>query len=145
MTVIFNFILWTLVLYTCHRLAHSLPFLWYYHQDHHVQISMATNKGHHWSNYFLFFDSWKSTIDQWLIEIIPTIVLCLVLQDFFLLLFYYVWAVFIQEKIEHDINFNFFPFLTSGKWHMVHHNYCDKNYGVFIFFWDWLFGTYRKE
>lgn len=143
--IILYFLIWTLVLYLFHRLAHHIPFLWYYHQDHHNQVSMNSNKGSHWSNYFLFFDTWKSTVDQWLLEIIPTIVLCLLLQDFSLLFFYYVWAVFIQERIEHNNNFDLFPFLTSGRWHMVHHIHYRKNYGVFVFIWDWLLGTYKKE
>lgn len=142
--IVLYFLIWTFILYVCHRLAHQVTFLWYYHEDHHIQISKATNKGHHWSNYFLFFDSWKSTMDQWLIEIIPTIVLCLILQDYFLLIFYYVWAVFIQEKIEHNSYFNLFPLLTSGKWHLIHHKNSKKNFGVFVFYWDWLFNSYEK-
>lgn len=143
--IILYFFLWTFILYVCHRLAHHVPFLWYYHQDHHLQISMSTNKGLHWSNYFLFFDSWKSTVDQWLIEIIPTILLCLIIQDYTLLCFYYVWAVFIQEKIEHNYNFNIYPLLTSGKWHMIHHKYYNKNYGVFTSIWDIIFNTNLKS
>lgn len=142
--IILYFLIWTFILYVFHRLAHRIPFLWKYHSDHHVQISYQTNKGHHWSNYFLFFDTWKSTTDQWLIEILPTIVFCVIIQDYTLLFFYYIWAVFIQEKIEHNKNFNFFPILTSGKWHMIHHENDDKNYGVFVFIWDLIFKTYKK-
>jgi sterol desaturase/sphingolipid hydroxylase (fatty acid hydroxylase superfamily) len=143
--LIFQLIVWSLLLYLCHRLAHIVPFLWKYHQDHHLQIYKQTNKGHHWSNYFLFFDTWRSTIDQWLIEIIPTILLCLVFQDFTVFIIYYVWAVCIQERVEHNYRFDVYPFLTSGKWHLVHHSEYTKNFGVFTPVWDILFKTYKAK
>jgi sterol desaturase/sphingolipid hydroxylase (fatty acid hydroxylase superfamily) len=143
--IVLQLIIWTLVLYICHRLGHIIPFLWNYHQDHHIQIFNKTNKGHHWSNYFLFFDTWKSTIDQWLIEIIPTLILCLIFYDYTLIVIYYFWAVFIQERIEHNSKFDMYPFITSGKWHLVHHVYFNKNFGVFTSIWDILFRTYKTK
>ena len=142
MFLLFQLITWSFVLYVCHRLGHSVSFLWYYHKDHHIQVSSLTNKGYHWSNYFLFFDTWKSTLDQWLIEIIPTILLSLLFKDFTLCILYYIWAVFIQERIEHNSNFNIYPILTSGKWHLEHHGDYSKNYGVFTPIWDIFFQTH---
>lgn len=138
------FLAWTFILYGLHRLAHKSQFLWNYHKDHHQQVSQNRNKGQHWSNYFLFFDTWKSTIDQWLIEILPTIILCVALGDYVILLFYYIWAVFIQEKIKHNPNFDIYPILTSGKWHLIHHNYFSNNFGVFTSLWDIIFKTHRQ-
>ena len=143
--IVVQFILWSFILYICHRLAHSIGFLWYYHCDHHKQISSQTNKGCHWTNCFLFFDTWKSTADQWLIEIIPTILVCFLFSDITLLVLYYFWAVFIQERIEHNPNFDLYPILTSGKWHLIHHTNYDKNYGVFTSIWDKIFKTYKAK
>ena len=141
--ILLNFVLWTFLLYWLHRLAHANQFLWKFHSDHHVQVSQEKNKGQHWANYFLFFDTWKSTADQWLIEILPTILLCFILNDFSLFVFYWFWAVFIQERIRHNKNFNLYPFLTSGKWHLVHHQFYNRNFGVFTAVWDLVFQTHK--
>jgi sterol desaturase/sphingolipid hydroxylase (fatty acid hydroxylase superfamily) len=58
---------------------------------------------------------------------------------------YYVWAAFIQESIEHDQNFDLYPVLTSGKWHMMHHRDENCNYGVIIPIWDIVFGTMKSH
>jgi sterol desaturase/sphingolipid hydroxylase (fatty acid hydroxylase superfamily) len=65
--------------------------------------------------------------------------------DVTLFVFYYFWAVLIQERIEHNPNFDIYPILTSGKWHLIHHSNYDKNYGVFISLWDKIFKTYKAK
>jgi sterol desaturase/sphingolipid hydroxylase (fatty acid hydroxylase superfamily) len=112
-----------------------------YHADHHAQVTEQTITGLHWKNAFLWFDNWKSTVDQWLTEVIPTFILSAVTGHWWLFVAYYVWAAFIQEAIEHNPKVNFYPFLTSGKWHLIHHQDPNKNYGVFIPIWDLVFGT----
>jgi sterol desaturase/sphingolipid hydroxylase (fatty acid hydroxylase superfamily) len=112
-----------------------------YHADHHAQVTEQTITGLHWKNAFLWFDNWKSTVDQWLTEVIPTLILSAVTGHWWLFVAYYVWAAFIQEAIEHNPKVNFYPFLTSGKWHLIHHQDPNKNYGVFIPIWDLVFGT----
>jgi hypothetical protein len=59
--------------------------------------------------------------------------------------FYYVWAALIQEIIEHNPKFDLYPFLTSGKWHLIHHHNTSVNYGLFIPVWDMLFGTFKSH
>jgi sterol desaturase/sphingolipid hydroxylase (fatty acid hydroxylase superfamily) len=54
--------------------------------------------------------------------------------------FYYCWAAFIQEIIEHDPEINWYPF-TSGRWHLLHHRNFEKNYGLFHPVWDRIFQT----
>jgi len=109
--------------------------------DHHRQVTQATIQGLNWKNIFLFFDTWNSTVDQWLTEVIPTIIISLVLQQWWLLAFYYVWAAFIQEAVEHNDKINLYPFITSGRWHLIHHDTPNKNYGVFFPIWDIIFKT----
>jgi sterol desaturase/sphingolipid hydroxylase (fatty acid hydroxylase superfamily) len=58
--------------------------------------------------------------------------------------FYYLWAALVQEVIEHNPNFNLYPALTSGKWHLIHHRDNGSNFGLFFPIWDILFKTHKK-
>lgn len=139
--IIVYFFSWTLLLYWIHRFAHAIPVLREIHLDHHRFI-LNNDTRWHWSNLFLFNDTWKSTLDLWLSEVIPTLLFSLVTGQWWISIFYYVWAAFIQETIEHNKNFNI-PILTSGKWHMIHHR-SEKNYGLFTALWDKVFRTYKS-
>jgi sterol desaturase/sphingolipid hydroxylase (fatty acid hydroxylase superfamily) len=147
--IIIYFLFWTLILYWIHRLGHYTPVIQKFHRDHHKFISAGV-KGNqkpndwHWSNLFLFNDNWNSTIDLWLTEVLPTLVYSLITGQWWISIFYYVWAAFIQERIEHNPSFNIYPFLTSGKWHLLHHYDAGKNYGLFFPIWDIIFGTYKS-
>jgi len=135
------FLLWTLILYWIHRIGHSLPVMRNVHMHHH-RFVLQHKTTWHWSNLFLFNDDWTSTIDLWLTEVTPTILFAMVTDQWWILLFYYVWAAFIQETIEHNENFNI-PILTSGKWHLIHHR-STFNYGLFTPIWDIIFRTYTR-
>ena len=140
---IITFLSWTLLIYWAHRLAHVVPVVRDMHADHHAQVASLTYNGMHWTNIFLYFDSWKSTADQWITEVIPTIVFCAVTGQWWLGAAYFIWAAFIQEGLEHNPGFNIYPILTSGKWHLLHHTDHSKNFGVFFPIWDMLFGTHK--
>ena len=142
MTYIFYFLLWTLMLYWIHRLAHVLPFFRKYHFDHHKVINLNDVKWS-WNNFLLYNDTRKSTIDLWLTEVIPTIIFSLVTGQWWISVFYYLWAALIQERIEHDKNFDL-PLLTSGKWHLVHHRNGAYNFGLFFSLWDRVFETNKS-
>lgn len=147
--IIFHFLSWTFVLYWIHRLGHRTPFIQKFHRDHHKFISVGVKHNQkpndwHWSNLFLFNDNWNSTIDLWLTEVLPTLFYSLITGQWWISVFYYVWAAFIQERIEHNPNFDIYPFLTSGKWHLVHHKKSDRNYGLFFPIWDKIFGTFSS-
>lgn len=138
------FLLWTFVVYWMHRAAHAISFMRRFHMDHHKQVSNQTINGLNWKNAFLWFDSKESTIDQWLTEVIPTIVISSITGHWWLFVAYYIWAAFIQETVEHNKKINLYPFITSGKWHLIHHDDPTKNYGVFVPLWDIIFGTRKK-
>ena len=144
MVELFYFLLWTLILYTIHRIVHKTPVLNKIHLDHHSYISKRIQEGKlikwHWSNLFLFNDTWTSTLDLWITEVVPTLIFSLITGQWWISIFYYLWAAFIQESIEHNPNINLYP-LTSGKWHLVHHRNSKRNYGLFHPFWDRLFNT----
>lgn len=141
MIFLLYFLLWTLFLYIVHRAVHVIPVMRAVHLDHHAYVNNHTT-GWHWNNIFLYNDTIKSTVDLWITEIIPTLLFAIAFGQYWLIVFYYIWAAFFQEAIEHNINIDL-PVLTSGRWHMIHHR-SPYNYGLFIPVWDMIFGTYKK-
>jgi len=139
--IILYFLLWTLMLYWIHRIGHLVPVIRAMHLHHHRYV-LVHNTTWHWSNLFLFNDDWTSTIDLWITEVIPTLIFSIVTGQYWISVFYYVWAAFIQESIEHNDKVDL-PILTSGKWHLIHHR-SSNNYGLFYPLWDIVFGTYKK-
>lgn len=136
------FLLWTLLLYILHRVVHRVSFIKSFHLDHHKYILNHKTK---WNinNLVLINDNVKSTIDLWITEVIPTIIFCFITQQWWIGIFYYVWAAFFQENLEHNKKINWYPF-TTGQWHMVHHKNAKKNFGLFLPIWDILFRTEQK-
>jgi sterol desaturase/sphingolipid hydroxylase (fatty acid hydroxylase superfamily) len=150
MYYIFVFISWTLYLYLIHRVIHSIglrlfPVAFNAHADHHRYINTNKQTTWHWNNLFLFNDTWTSTLDLWITEVIPTLIFSLITGAWWVSVFYYVWAALVQEVIEHNPKFDLYPFLTSGKWHLVHHHNTSVNYGLFFPVWDILFGTFKSH
>lgn len=140
---IIKFIAWTLVLYIIHRLVHITPYLKSIHLDHHRYINQNKTQWH-WSNLFLFNDTWASTLDLWITEVIPTVIFAWIFDAWWLIVFYYLWAALLQEIIEHDPKFNKYPLITSGRWHLIHHKNLKKNFGLFFPVWDKIFATEQK-
>ena len=140
---IIYFLLWTLMLYWIHRLVHATPLLKNIHWDHHRYVLVST-PGWRWNNLLLFNDTWTSTIDLWITEVIPTIVFSYITGQWWICALYYVWAAFFQENLEHnkDVDFRFW---TMGRWHLVHHNNSTKHFGLFIPVWDMMFKTVVKK
>lgn len=139
------FLLWTLVLYIIHRIVHVTPLLKTIHWDHHrYVVKNPENLKWKFNNLLLFNDNWISTIDLWITEVIPTIIFAYFTGQWWIFYFYYFWAAFIQERIEHNSKFNWYP-LTSGKWHLVHHRNFKRNYGLIHPLWDKFFGTELKN
>jgi len=150
MYYIFVFISWTLYLYLIHRVIHSIglrlfPVAFNAHADHHRYINTNKQTTWHWNNLFLFNDTWTSTLDLWITEVIPTLIFSLITGAWWISVFYYFWAALVQEVIEHNPKFDLYPFLTSGKWHLVHHHNTSVNYGLFFPVWDILFGTSKSH
>ena len=137
------FLLWTFCLYWIHRGLHSTPYLKKIHHDHH-RIILQKIPNWHWNNLLLFNDTWLSTLDLWITEVIPTVILSWITGHWWLIVFYYIWAAFIQETIEHDPKFDI-PILVSGKKHLIHHKNSTKNYGLFFLLWDKIFGSYQAS
>lgn len=148
MEYIFHFLCWTFVIYWVHVIAHKISFLSYFHWDHHKHIlsHMDGDKnptGWHWNNLFFYNDTWKSTVDLWITEVIPTLLYSWMTGQWWCIMFYWFWAAFIQETVEHNPKWNVL-FLSAGKWHLLHHTKGNVNYGLFIPLWDILFKTNRQ-
>ena len=111
--------------------------------DHHRYINNNGMQGWRWNNLLLYNDTKNSTIDLYITEVIPTFLFSLITGQWWIFIFYYVWAAFFQETLEHNPNINVFGF-TSGKWHLIHHKRNNKNYSLFFPIWDILFQTNKK-
>jgi sterol desaturase/sphingolipid hydroxylase (fatty acid hydroxylase superfamily) len=138
--IVLIFLSWTFLLYWIHRFTHKISIINKYHQDHHIYINQNNGTSWHWSNFFLYNDTIKSTIDLWITEVIPTLIISVITGYWWLFVFYYLWAALLQEVLEHNSNFDRYPF-TSGRWHLMHHKIQYKNFGLFIPLWDKLFRT----
>jgi len=143
-TFVLYFLLWTFVIYIMHRLAHVVPLLQPFHWNHHYTISRKENDGKFKiSHLILYVDNFETTIDQWLTEVIPTIIFCTITGQWWIAILYWIDAAFIQESIKHNPNFNVFPLNTAGRWHLIHHSNSEKNYGIIFPIWDIIFNTYE--
>lgn len=140
MNYILYFFLWTFILYWIHRVVHILPILNKIHWNHHRYINL-NNTTWKFNNLFLFNDNWTSTLDLWITEVIPTLIFSSITGQWWIIVFYYLWAALLQESIEHNSKFDL-PLLTSGRWHLIHHKTPNKNFGLFFSCWDILFKTY---
>lgn len=134
-----EFLVWTLLLYWIHRLGHKSAWLMKFHGDHHRYANQNIIRWS-WKNLFFYTDTRKSTIDLWLTEVFPTILFCVIIQSWWILAFYWIWAAFIQEIVEHNENISI-PFWSSGKWHLIHHQNPRVNFGLFFTLWDVVFNT----
>lgn len=131
------------MLYWIHRLGHKTSFMKKWHWDHHRYILRHGELQWHWSNLFLYNDTWNSTVDLYLTEVIPTLIFSWLTGQWWIFAFYYVWAATLQVVLEHKRKLDL-PVFTFGKWHMIHHMHPNKNYGLFFPIWDLVFGTYKR-
>jgi sterol desaturase/sphingolipid hydroxylase (fatty acid hydroxylase superfamily) len=149
MEYILHYFAWNFCIYWVHRIVHKVEWTNHYHWDHHKYIiANSENRtknptGWHWNNLFFYNDTWKSTVDLWITEVIPTLIYSAITGQWWILLMYWVWAAFLQERVEHNPDWHI-PYLSAGKWHLVHHWNSKKNFGLHIPLWDKLFGTHKS-
>ena len=124
MEYLFHYLVWTFFIYWLHRIVHITEWTNYYHSDHHRYITENWNDGLEnitgwsWSDVFLIEDTWKSTVDLWLTEVIPTILYSSITGQWWILIMYWLWSSLLAEVIEHNPKFNV-PFIAAGKWHLT--------------------------
>lgn len=136
-----EFLSWTLLLYWIHRIVHRSNFLMKWHSDHHKFVNQQGYKSKwHWNNLLLFNDTWRSTVDLWITEVVPTLLFSLLTGAWWISVLYYTWAAMFQELLEHHPRLDLY-ILTAGTWHLVHHANPTYNFGLFIPLWDKIFKT----
>ncbi len=131
------------MLYWIHRIVHKVSHVKKWHWDHHSYIIRNGDLKWEWPNLFLYNDTWKSTIDLYVTEVIPTLIFSWLTGQLWIFVFYYVWASTFQVVLEHKRGLDL-PVFTSGEWHLIHHRHPNKNYGLFFPIWDIVFGTYKR-
>lgn len=138
---IFLFIGWNLLLGFIHYLAHRIPWLWNTHSIHHQEVIDGLYNRPQWTALFLWIDSWDTTKDLWKTEYIPTIIYCFIFNCWWIGILYYIWVATVQEWIEHNPRFNLYPFISSGRYHLIHHKDPTVNFASMVPWADWIMGT----
>jgi|Laugresbdmm110sd_1035091.scaffolds.fasta_scaffold132998_2 sterol desaturase/sphingolipid hydroxylase (fatty acid hydroxylase superfamily) len=134
------FLLWTLVLYWIHRVAHVFPYLKDIHKEHHRYVIRNKGSGIALRHLLLIHKSKDYTIDLWITEVVPTILFSLVTGQVWILIVYYIWAALFQTSVKYDVNFDIFP-ITWGAWTLLHYRHNSNNFGSIFTIWDRLFKT----
>lgn len=157
MDFIFCFLLWTLISYALHRLAHTKSRynpLFKIHLAHHkAEYGKEENykfKWPGWRSFVLWFDDLKSSLDVWITLILPAVLVSLLFPTthFAVLIFVYFYEVFLSEhNLDHNPEITGFVtrVLAIGQYHLTHHHYPKYNYGLYLTIWDIVFVTTRQK
>jgi sterol desaturase/sphingolipid hydroxylase (fatty acid hydroxylase superfamily) len=146
------FLIWTLVIYCMHRLAHIShrwnP-LWQLHRAHHRNPYLSQLPESKWPKFgqwFLWLGNWRASLD-----VIVSMTLPLLIIAYFaphvglpLLVFHYFYELFFSEYgLDHNPNIQgkATRFFAWGEFHLYHHLTPKKNFGLLITLWDRLLGT----
>lgn len=146
-------LLWTLLYYILHRVAHIRHKHNWLHKLHIIHHRTDyRNGGSHFKPQFLlfYFGDVRGTLDTLCMMTLPLIVITFVFpqQGLWVLLWHYINEVFLAERIlEH--NPRLFGRLTRvfawGTFHLKHHKNPKTNFGLLITLWDNLFSTASVE
>lgn len=124
--------------YWFHRLQHTSPLMWRFHEVHHSLREMnAWNSYHHWSEEILRIP----------FVIIPTSILFKFEQGYLPAIIFSVMAfhgVFVHTNTK--VNFGILRyFVADNRFHRIHHSierrHWGRNFGSFSTFWDVIFRT----
>ena len=145
LTLAAYFLIWTLVIYWTHKAAHSFEWLWQFHQAHH-EVEYNGELEFSWWNLVGWFNDWRSTLDQWITEVIPTGVFILIFPDAWpIAIFYYIDGFVLAEGLtDHNPRIDV-PGLSMGRYHLLHHKNPNVNYDLYFRIWDRLFGTSAQD
>lgn len=120
--------------------------------DHYVRIFWAVHVTHHSSEEFNLTVGLRSSLFEPIyrfIYFIPLVLLGFKAVDvFFVYSVTQLYGVFIHTQYIKKLGFLEYILATPSH-HRVHHGsnvkYLDRNMGMFLIFWDKLFGTFQKE
>ncbi len=127
--------------YWLHYLRHKIPMLWHFHVIHHSQTDMnpLTEDRIHIVEHLL-----KEPI-----KYLPMALIGASLPQWFLFkLFLHSWGYVVHSNLRLELGWLKFVIITPQV-HRIHHSvekkHWDKNFGVKLTIWDWMFGTLYIE
>ncbi|MDB5117680.1 MAG: hypothetical protein JWQ79_3172 [Mucilaginibacter sp.] len=146
------FLLWTLLVYLMHRLAHfrhRFNFLYHIHRYHHRVNYLSEKKGFRWYHFFFYFGSFYESLDVWLMMTLPAIALFLWQPKYgiYILVFHYLYEVFLSEsQLDHNerITGKVTRYFSWGTYHLGHHRNIRSNFSLMITLWDSVFRTTQQ-
>lgn len=140
--LMFDIMILDLASYCFHRLSHSIPFLWRFHEIHHLDSAFDTTTG--------LRIHFGELILQNIFRVIPIIVFAIPLKAALIFevilimegLFHHS-NICIPEKLEKLLSF----IIITPNRHCVHHHAVikdtDSNYGFIFVCWDKMFGSFN--
>lgn len=147
------FLLWTLLVYFMHRLAHirskNNP-LYYVHLAHHkINYFKEDNRKFKWYYLFFYFGGILETLDVIVMLTVPALSVYLLFPSYgiYILLFHYLYEVFLSEGyLDHNpkINGKITNYFSWGTYHLIHHKTWTHNFSLIITLWDYMFVTQKK-
>jgi sterol desaturase/sphingolipid hydroxylase (fatty acid hydroxylase superfamily) len=144
------FMIWTLLVYIVHRLAHirhRFNFLYHLHLYHHkINYLSAENRQFRWYYILFYFGGVYETLDVVCMLTIPALIVYSIFPvlGVYLLLLHYAYEVFLSEgTLDHnpEIRGKVTKVFAWGKYHLAHHKSWKYNYSLIITLWDWVFQT----
>lgn len=137
------FLGWTFIAYWTHRAAHAFDFLWKFHREHHVVVYEGKFE-FSWWNLVGWVNDWKSTLDDWLTEIIPLgLYIWIFPAAWPVVIYYYIDSSLSEGILDHNPRIDV-PGLAMGRYHLAHHDDMRVNFDNYTRLWDWVFGTRNK-
>lgn len=130
----------------------DMMYYWLHRFDHEIRLFWAVHVTHHSSELMNFTVGFRSSVFQPVYRFIYFIPIVLLGFDPLDLLFVYsatqIWGIFVHTEYINKMGWLEFILVTPSH-HRVHHGsnakYLDKNMGMFLIFWDKLFGTFQPE
>ena len=141
------FLYWALLL-----ISEDFLYYWLHRFDHDVRFFWATHVTHHSSEEMNFTVGFRSSVFQPLYRFIYFIPLAWLGFKPADIAFIYsatqIWGIFVHTELIKKMGWLEYILVTPSH-HRVHHasnpKYLDKNMGMFLIFWDKLFGTFQPE
>ena len=133
-------------------LAEDFLYYWLHRFDHEVRLFWAVHVTHHSSEQLNFSVGFRSSVFQPLYRFIYFIPLAWLgfapLDIVFMYSATQIWGIFVHTEMINKMGWLEHVLVTPSH-HRVHHasnaKYLDKNMGMFLIFWDKIFGTFQKE
>ncbi len=133
-------------------IAEDFIFYWLHRFDHQIRFFWAVHVTHHSSNKMNFTVGFRSSVLQPLYRFIYFIPLAFIGFGPMDIVFMYsvtqIWGILIHTEYIRKMGWLEYVLVTPSH-HRVHHAsnalYLDKNLGMFLIWWDKIFGTFQAE